>query len=134
MRVVIDTNAWISRLLIADSVSAQAVDMAMEQAEVVVSESTLGELADLLSRDKWDRYVTIEDRQEFMQRLMQITILRPVISQIDDCRDPRDNKFLALAFDSEAEFIITGDKDLLVLHPWRGIQMIKPSDFLALQN
>lgn len=134
MRVVIDTNAWISRLLIADSVSAQAVDMAMEQAEVVVSESTLGELADLLSRDKWDRYVTIEDRQEFMQRLMQITILRPVISQIDDCRDPRDNKFLALAFDSEAEFIITGDKDLLVLHPWRGIQIIKPSDFLALQN
>ena len=130
MRVVVDTSALVSRLLLAGSVPAQAVDKALKQAEVVVSEATMEELADVLSRKKWDRYVSVEDRQEFIRRLLQVVDMVSVLSEIDDCGDAKDNRFLALALDAGAGYIITGDSDLLVLHPWRGIQTLTPGDFL----
>jgi len=130
MRVVIDTNALISRLLLAQSVPARAVDRAMDEMEVVISNATVGELADVLSRTKWDRYVSIEDRQEFIRRLLQTCTLVTVLSEINDCPDASDNHFLALALDSGADVIITGDQDLLELHPWRGVQILKPAGFL----
>ena len=52
---------------------------------------------------------------------------------ITDCRDPKDNKFLELAVASNAPFIITGDDDLLVLNPYRDINILKSGDFLALE-
>ena len=53
-----------------------------------------------------------------------------VQSVITDCRDADDNKFLALALDSAAKFIVTGDRDLLELHPWRGVQVLTSGDFV----
>lgn len=50
--------------------------------------------------------------------------------RIIDCRDPKDNKFLELAFAGKANCIVTGDKDLLVMHPFRGINIISPFDFI----
>ncbi len=133
MRVVVDTNTWISRLLIAESSPSQAVSRALQECEVVVSEPTPEEMADVLSREKCDRYVSLGDRQEFIRRLLQITTVVPVLSEINDCRDPADNKFLALAFDAEADYLIAGDKDLLILQPWRGIQIVTPVEFLEAQ-
>jgi predicted nucleic acid-binding protein len=51
-----------------------------------------------------------------------------------DCRDPKDNKYLELAAAGRAEIIISGDDDLLVLHPWRGVAIIGPTQFVALHN
>ena len=130
MRVVIDTNAWLSRLLIADSVTAKAIDRALIECEILVSHETLEELADVLSREKFDRYVSLEDRQQFVRRLLQVATVIPVLSVITDCRDPKDNKFLALALDSESDCIVSGDEDLLALNPWRGIQIMSPASFL----
>ena len=45
--------------------------------------------------------------------------------------DPRDNQFLALALVSEADVLVSGDEDLLVLHPWRGMSIVTPADFLG---
>lgn len=132
MRVVVDTNALVSRLLLTESVPAQAVDKALRQAEVVVSEATMEELADVLSRKKWDGYVSVEDRQELIRRLLQVADMVSVLSEIDDCRDAKDNRFLALALDADASYIVTGDSDLLALHPWRGIQILTPGDFLKI--
>jgi putative PIN family toxin of toxin-antitoxin system len=131
MRVVIDTNALVSRLLLAQSVPARAVDRALKGMEVVVSEATVEELADVLAREKWNRYVSVEDRQEFIRRLLQICTLVPVLSEIDDCPDPADNRFLALALDVSARVIVTGDRDLLALHPWRGVEILTPAEFLG---
>ncbi|MYA17612.1 MAG: putative toxin-antitoxin system toxin component, PIN family, partial [Gammaproteobacteria bacterium] len=61
MRVVIDTNVWVSRLLLADSVAARAVDSALRNSEVIVSEPLIEELADVLAREKFDRYVSLAD-------------------------------------------------------------------------
>jgi putative PIN family toxin of toxin-antitoxin system len=131
MRVVIDTNALVSRLLLAQSVPARAVDRALKGMEVVVSEATVEEPADVLAREKWNRYVSVEDRQEFIRRLLQICTLVPVLSEIDDCPDPADNRFLALALDAKARVIVTGDRDLLALHPWRGVEILTPAEFLG---
>jgi putative PIN family toxin of toxin-antitoxin system len=130
MRVVIDTNVMISRLLLAHSVPARAVDRALKDMEVVVSEATVGELADVLSRKKWDRYVSTEERQEFIRRVLQICTLVPVLSEIDDCPDMSDNHFLALALDAGAGAIVTGDREFLKMHPWREIEILTPAEFV----
>ena len=134
MRVVIDTNVWISRLLLADSAAARAVDNALTRFEVVVSEASVEELAGVLSREKFDRYVSLQDRQEFLRRLLQVTTMVSVLSEITDCRDPKDNRFLALALDSESDCIVSGDADLLALNPWRGIEIVSPGAFLAIRE
>ena len=131
MRVVIDTNVWISRLLLVDSVAARAVDKALEEFEVVVSEASVDELARVLSWEKFGRYVSVRDREEFIGRLLKVTTMVAVLSDISDCRDPKDNRFLALALDSESNFIISGDADLLTLNPWRRIEIVSPGAFLA---
>ena len=132
MRIVIDTNVWVSRLLLAGSAAARAVDKALEESEVAVSEPLVEELARVLSRQQFDRYATVQDREEFLRRILQITTLFPVFSQVEDCRDPDDNYLLALAMDSESDCIVTGDLDLLALDPWRGIAVISPGAFLDL--
>ena len=134
MRVVIDTNVWISRLLLADSAAARAVDNALTRFEVVVSEASVEELAGVLSREKFDRYVSLQDREEFLRRLLQVTTMVSVLSEITDCRDPKDNRFLALALDSESDCIVSGDADLLALNPWRGIEIVSPGAFLAIRE
>ena len=131
MRVVIDTNVWVSRLLLADSMAARAVDAALSSSEVVVSERPVEELADVLAREKFDRYVSLADREEFLRRVLQVATTIPVLTEVADCRDVNDNQLLALALDSESDYILTGDQDLLTMNPWRGIEIISPRAFLA---
>jgi uncharacterized protein len=50
---------------------------------------------------------------------------------VTECRDPKDDKFLELALDGKAEVLVTGDSDLLCMHPWRGIAILSPADYLA---
>ena len=57
--------------------------------------------------------------------------LLEVIEVVTDCRDPKDNKFLELALIGKATHIVSGDEDLLVLHPFRGISILTPQSFLA---
>ena len=129
MRVVIDTNVWVSRLLLANSVSARTVDMALDEHDVVVSEASMEELADVLSRGKFDKYVSREDRVDFVRRVLQVATMVPVLSEVADCRDPKGNRMLALALDSGSECVISGDRDLVTLSPWRRIAIVPPGAF-----
>ncbi|QSJ20825.1 putative toxin-antitoxin system toxin component, PIN family [Nostoc sp. UHCC 0702] len=70
-------------------------------------------------------------RQEFLEYLTETAQFIDVTEQIDECRDPKDNKYLELAVSGEAECIVTGDDDLLVLNPWRGIKILTVQEFLA---
>ncbi len=130
-RVVVDTNAFVSRLLLPDSVPARAVRKAVTEARLLVSEATLVELADVLSRAKFDPYVSIADRQQFLRLLGRIAEMVPVVHTIRACRDPRDDKFLELAVNGEADIIVTGDDDLLVLDPFRDIPIVTPAAYLG---
>ena len=130
-RVVLDTNALVSRLLKPGSVPGQAVRKAVNEAQLLVSEATLGELADVLARLKFDAYVSIEERQQFVRLLGRIAEMVPINYTVQECRDPRDDKFLELAVNGEANLIVTGDGDLLALDPFRGTPILTPAGYLA---
>ena len=128
---MVDTNVLLSRLLVPGSVPAQAVRRAVDQGQILASEATLEELADVLSRPKFDRYLTVSERQQFLRLFMRIAQWVPILHPVQTCRDPRDDKFLALAVNGEAGVIITGDQDLLVLDPFRDVRILEPAAYLA---
>jgi uncharacterized protein len=130
-RVVVDTNVFVSRLLRFDSTPGRAAEKAIHNAVLLVSHATISELADVLSQAKFDRYVTIEQRLQFIRLVAQVAEFVPVIHPIRECRDPKDDKFLELALNGRADVIVTGDKDLLRMGPWRGITILSPTDYLA---
>jgi putative PIN family toxin of toxin-antitoxin system len=83
----------------------------------------------VLSRPKFDRWVPLADRQRFVQLLGGVARRVPITHRVQACRDPRDDKFLQLALNGEAEAIVTGDRDLLVLDPFHGVRILRPVDF-----
>ena len=129
-KFVVDTNIVVSAVLFPQSVPRQALDHAQNIGIVVVSASTLTELQQVLSRSKFDRYVPLEQRESFLQQLTNTTQLVSVTASIEICRDPKDNQYLELAVSGQASVIITGDRDLLVLHPFRDISIVTPQAFL----
>lgn len=129
--LVVDTNALISRALFAASIPGQAVRKALDEDQLLASDATIMELADVLARPKFDPYATIEERQEFLRLVVHVAERVPIIHIVEACRDPKDDKFLELAVNGAAERIITGDADLLALHPFRGIEILTPARYLA---
>ena len=131
-RIVIDTNVLVSRLLIADSVPAEAVRLARTNGRLLVSDTTMYELAEVLNRRKLDRYVPLKDRQRFLRELARIAEFVPIIQVVRECSDPKDDKFLEVALNGRADLILTGDEDLLKMNPWRGISIVAPAEYLKL--
>ena len=129
-RLVADTNALISRLLLPSSIPGRAVRKAVDTGILLVSEATMNELADVLARAKFDRYITLEDRQQFLRLLGRLAEFVPVVYPVRACRDPKDDKFLEVALNGKADLILTGDADLLVLHPWQKIDILFPAEYL----
>lgn len=129
--VVLDTNVLVSFLLAEGSVPGCAARQVIRRQRHLVSPETLTELADVLSRPKFDRYVTIEQRKQFLRLVARSGRLIHISRHLHVCRDPKDDKFLELAVNGRATLIITGDNDLLSLHPFRGITIQTPADFLA---
>lgn len=130
-RVVIDTNVLVSAALVKQGLPRQAVDLAGTQGQVLLSSEAAKELSIVLGQEKFNRYLTKEERESFLQKFVHKTTLIEITEQIRQCRDPTDDKFLELAVSGGASSIITGDKDLLTLHPFRSIQILTPKDFLA---
>jgi uncharacterized protein len=130
-RVVLDSNALVSRLLMPGGTAARAVDLAISRHRVLMSEATFEELARVLSRPKFDRYVSVADRQQFIRHLASLIEMVPIVRRVQVCRDPRDDSFLELALNGEASHIVTGDADLLVLQPWQGVTILRPAEWLA---
>ena len=133
-RFVADTNLIISRLLLPNSKPAKAFTKAQKGGDMLVSDSTLSELAQVLARPKFDKYLSPEDRKRFFTLIAPLCIKTDIVQTITACRDPKDNKFLELALNGSADFILSGDKDLLTLHPFQGIPIYKPAEYLELEN
>jgi uncharacterized protein len=132
LRVVIDTNVVISAMLLPLSIPRRALDRAMREGRVLISAATVTEMDEVIRRPRFDKYLSEEERSEFLTTLVHEAELVNVVETVTDCRDPRDNKFLELAVSGRATHIVSGDSDLLVLHPFRGITLVSPSAFLTL--
>ena len=132
LRTVIDTSVVVSAVLLPRSVPRQAFDRATAAGKVLLSTATLDELNDVLRRPRFDKYLQEAERLEFLAALVAGAEVVRVNEVVTDCRDPRDNKFLELAISGQASYIISGDQDLLILNPFRGIPIVTPQAFLAL--
>ncbi len=97
-----------------------------------MSDMTIAELDEVLRRPRFDKYVSESQRLEFLSRLVREAEVIDVVDVVTDCRDRTDNKFLELACSGKGSHIVTGDSDLLALHPFRGIAIVSPQSFLAI--
>jgi uncharacterized protein len=127
---VFDTNCLVSALLIPSSTSRRALKKADENGHLIFSKDTIVELNEVLIRTKFDKYVSLEERLEYIKRLEARGKIIQITSAFTDCRDVRDNKFLDLAYDGNALCIISGDADLQILNPFHHIAIISPANFL----
>jgi len=130
LRFVFDTNAIVSAVLLKESVSRRAFDSAQARGKLLVSNATIEELNEVMRRRGFDKYVTEDERIEFITAIVREAILIDIVETITDCRDPKDNKFLELAISGKATGIVSGDDDLLVLNPFRGIVILSPRHFI----
>jgi len=128
---VFDTNSVVSALLFEQSVPGRAFYAALERGKMLVSQGTVTELSEVLGREKFDRYLTREEREQFLIELLHEATAVEIIEEVHACRDPKDDKFLELAVSGRASCLVTGDQDLLALHPFRGIPILTPAQFLA---
>jgi len=130
--IVVDTNILISAGIFPGSIPYQALLRAFEQADVLSSEATRAEAKEVMARGKFDRYVPYGLRMLRLESILdQMTNAQPVVCE-SACRDPKDVKFLELAVGAGAGLILSGDVHLLEMHPFRGIAIITPMDYLQL--
>lgn len=129
--IVIDTRILVSAAIRPQSVPALALERALRHYEVCASQEAFAELQDVLSRSKFDRYVSPEMRQAFVEGLLRQLRMVEVTLLVSECSDPKDDKFLALALTVSAEMIVASDPHLTQMHPWRAIPILPPAAFLV---
>jgi putative PIN family toxin of toxin-antitoxin system len=131
LQFVIDTNVLVSSILIKKSSSDFVLKKVRSLGTLLFSEATFQELQTTLSRSKFDRYVSLQVRSEFIFRLRLESELVEIVERIDLCRDEKDNKFLEVAINGKADYLITGDNDLLVLRPFQDVKIMTVNEFLG---
>ncbi|MEY3473815.1 MAG: hypothetical protein RL087_273 [Pseudomonadota bacterium] len=129
-RWVFDTNVLVSRLLNPGGTPARAVDAGLDSGLLLLSDDTFDELAEVLMRPKFDPYLTPEERLHALQATAAVCRRVHVSRSLQVCRDPRDDKFLDVAVHGQAHALVTGDPDLLALHPFHGVPILKPAEFV----
>ncbi len=114
-----------------ESKASAKLDKAIDAFQLIASELVVIEYTAVFNRKKFDSYLPLAVRDEFIADLMGILEIIRVKAELSICRDPGDNKFLDLAVQGNAKYIISGDDDLLTLHPFQNIQILTPADFMA---
>lgn len=127
-RLVVDTHILISASLSPDGSPALLWDHLRSNRTVLVfSEATMAELATRLMRAKFDRYVDQDIRLRFLAEIDAVAECVGVTGAPMGCRDRTDDVFLETALAGDCELLVSGDQDLLSLHPWRGVQILSPA-------
>ncbi len=129
--IVFDASSLVSAAIRCGSVPDRAVRHAFKTDQIAISEPVLAELVDVLYRPRLARFIDSEQRVELLGLLDTLGVMVAPATPVTDCRDAKDDMYLELALAAAADTIVTGDADLLVLHPWRGVRVLKPAAYLA---
>lgn len=126
MKIVVDTTDFISALIGKKHREKLGIVLSNSDVELFADENLLTELSEVAQREKFRKYVTPGEVAFFLEAIKaRLTIISPT-TIVTDSPDPDDNYLLSIAIDSQAQYLITGDKDdLLALSPYRGIQIIR---------
>ncbi len=132
LRLVLDTNTLVSAALRNGSLPHRALLKARLKTRLLASGETLAEFREVLLRKKFDLYFNRNLREGILEEYARICTLVPTPISIHACRDPGDDKFLELAVHGRADLIITGNQDLLDLHPFQGIFILTPAAYIEM--
>lgn len=130
--IVFDASALVSAALRVDSVPESALLRAEEVDVFVLSPAVEREIVEVFNRPKFAQAIPQQRREYLLGILRDEAVWFEPTLRVVDCRDPKDDKYLELALAAGAEIIVSGDDDLLVLHPWRGVRILRPAEYLAL--
>jgi uncharacterized protein len=128
--VVFDASTLVGALLREGSVPERALLLARAGATICLSDEVEAEIREVFTRPKFAKYLT-PGRAELILAVLTASAVRtrPTMA-VRDCRDAKDNKYLELALSAEADTVVASDDDLLVLHPWRGVAIVTPAEFV----
>ena len=131
MPVVVDTNVLVSSALLPESTPGKVFDHVQLVDTLLFSEPTFEELREVLNRPKFERYLDGVRRDRFLARIRAAGSFVDIQQTVQVCRDAKDDKFLDVAINGGADLIVTGDADLLALHPFEGVEIVTPAAYLA---
>ncbi len=114
LKLILDTNLWVSFLISKNYIQLDEI-IFVKKAKIIFSRELLEEFLSVVKRRKFRRFFSNEDIRELLETIQEHSEFIEVKSVVEMCRDNRDNFLLALAKDSEADYLITGDTDLLIL-------------------
>ena len=128
MRIVIDTNIWISYLI---SRKLDFIDLLLKtsQIEILYSDHSIQELTEVGSRKKFSKLIPPEKLFIIIEAIKGFGIRVETFSNFDSSRYAKDNFLLELAVDGNADYLITGDKDLLILNPCKTVKIVTIAAF-----
>ena len=128
-RIIIDTNLWISFLITKDFTKLDEIIFS-RKTTLVFSQELLDEFIEVAKRPKFRRFFPSSDIEEILETIDEYADFVKVKTKTEACRDPKDNFLLSLAKDGNADFLLTGDNDLLDLTKFGKTTIITISDFL----
>ena len=128
VKCVVDTNVLISATLIKGALF-RVVEHLIKNNALIFSKETISELSSRITQPKFDKYVSAEDREAYVKNLILSADLVIIDNLIQGCRDRDDGKFLETAVKGDAQFIISGDQDLLTMHRFEGIDIVTVQEF-----
>ena len=134
-KITVDTNVIISSLLKGDSIPARVMSYVLDECQLCISQFILDELERVLKRPKVKSVISWSNNkiQRYLTGLEEASML---VDDLPELRvvteDPSDDNVLACAVAAQVDYLITGDNHLKQLESYGGIQIISPSEFLAI--
>lgn len=135
LKVVLDTNQLVSSLLSTRGLQRQLIDSwRAGMFLLMLGPGQIEETGEVLSRPRLQKKYVIsrEDREAFLHLLRTDGLLLAEVPPAGVCRDPEDDLLLGCAGAARADFLVTGDEDLLVVEKYRGVRIVRAREFLTL--
>ena len=130
IKIVVDTNIFISAFLGSKKARFLLKDIINDEYILIMSSEQLLEIKEVLNRPKFKKYISKAEIDELIELISLKATMPAIYDKITDCRDEKDNMILEEAVYGNANYIITGDDDLLILNPYRWIKIVMLRDFL----
>jgi len=132
-KIIIDTNLWISFLLSKKIVFIDDL-LSYRNVRLIFCHELLAELVEVATRPKLKKFFTTNDIKLILNIIERFADYIKVTSNVDLCRDAKDNFLLSLAKDSKSDFLITGDKDLLVLKEFEKTRIVTIAEYQTISD
>lgn len=128
-RIILDTKILISYILKPSTGIQKVVETTINSGQLLISQDTFDKLQHVIERFVKRGFVQIEDYSDFLGSIVEVAEWIKILEPVHICRDPKDDKFLALATNGQADYLITSNKDLLVHHNFKGTKILTPAEF-----